>query len=571
MQGEPALGPGFSHLPYANPDAPKGGTIRLGESGGFDSLNPWVLKGRAAAGIAAFTVESLMGRSQDEPFTLYGLLAESVTTDTARSWVEFTLREEAQFSDGAPVTIEDVIWSYETLGTQGHPRYRTAWAKVAKIEQTGPRSLRLTFTEPDRELALLMGLRPVLKKAQWQGRDFDATTLDAPIGSGPYVVAEFEPGRFIRLKRNPDWWGKDLPFNRGQHNFDEIRYDYFGDAGIVFEAFKAGELSSWRETNAAAWARDYGFAAVTSGRVVKSEIPHARPSGITGLVFNTRKPIFADWRVREALILAFNFEFINATLNAGAEPRIASYFSNSALAAGPGPATGRVADLLAPFVASLPPGTLEGYTLPVGDGTEINRANMRRAIKLLEEAGWSVENGILKDVAGNPFRFEIVLAQGAAEVQSIVDIYIESLKRLGIVPVVTTVDDAQYSERSNSYDFDMAWYARALSLSPGNEQTLYWGARGVTEPGSRNWMGVNSPAAEAMIAHLLAATDPAEFTAAVQALDRVLTAGRYVIPIWYAPVSRIAHGRNLHFPPRTPLYGDWPGFQPDVWWYEAEK
>ncbi|NCU21624.1 ABC transporter substrate-binding protein, partial [Candidatus Falkowbacteria bacterium] len=369
----------------------------------------------------------------------------------------------------------------------------------------------------------------------------------------------------------PDWWGKDLPFNRGQHNFDEIRYDYFGDAGIVFEAFKAGELSSWRETNAAAWARDYGFAAVTSGRVVKSEIPHARPSGITGLVFNTRKPIFADWRVREALILAFNFEFINATLNAGAEPRIASYFSNSALAAGPGPATGRVADLLAPFVASLPPGTLEGYTLPVGDGTEINRANMRRANKLLEEAGWSVENGILKDVAGNPFRFEIVLAQGAAEVQSIVDIYIESLKRLGIVPVVTTVDDAQYSERSNSYDFDMAWYARALSLSPGNEQTLYWGARGVTEPGSRNWMGVNSPAAEAMIAHLLAATDPAEFTAAVQALDRVLTAGRYVIPIWYAPVSRIAHGRNLHFPPRTPLYGDWPGFQPDVWWYEAEK
>lgn len=571
MQGEPALGPGFSHLPYANPDAPKGGTIRLGESGGFDSLNPWVLKGRAAAGIAAFTVESLMGRSQDEPFTLYGLLAESVTTDTARSWVEFTLREEAQFSDGAPVTIEDVIWSYETLGTQGHPRYRTAWAKVAKIEQTGPRSLRLTFTEPDRELALLMGLRPVLKKAQWQGRDFDATTLDAPIGSGPYVVAGFEPGRFIRLKRNPDWWGKDLPFNRGQHNFDEIRYDYFGDAGIVFEAFKAGELSSWRETNAAAWARDYGFAAVTSGRVVKSEIPHARPSGITGLVFNTRKPIFADWRVREALILAFNFEFINATLNAGAEPRIASYFSNSALAAGPGPATGRVADLLAPFVASLLPGTLEGYTLPVGDGTEINRANMRRAIKLLEEAGWSVENGILKDVAGSPFRFEIVLAQGAAEVQSIVDIYIESLKRLGIVPVVTTVDDAQYSERSNSYDFDMAWYARALSLSPGNEQTLYWGARGVTEPGSRNWMGVNSPAAEAMIAHLLAATDPAEFTAAVQALDRVLTAGRYVIPIWYAPVSRIAHGRNLHFPPRTPLYGDWPGFQPDVWWYEAEK
>ncbi len=572
MYGSPALPADFDHLPYANPDAPKGGTIRLGESGGFDSLNPWILSGRAAAGIAAYTVESLMGRSYDEPFTLYGLLAETVDTDEARSYVEFTLRENARFSDGSPVTIEDVMWSYETLGTEGHARYHTAWAKVAKMEQTGPRSVRFTFNTPDRELALLMGMRPVLKKAQWQGKDFTASTLEPAIGSGPYVVDRFEPGRFVSLKRNPDWWGKDLPFNRGQHNLDEIRYDYFGDGGVVFEAFKGGEIDTWRETNSAKWAREYTFPAVTSGKVVKSEIAHQRPSGITGLVFNTRKPVFADWRVREALTLAFNFEFINATLNDGTEPRISSYFSNSVLAMAPGAASGKVADLLAPFRADLVPGTLEGYVLPQGDGTELNRGNTRKAVRLLEQAGWTVaDDGVLKNAQGTPFTFEIVLAQGAAEVQSIVDIYIEALARLGIVPRVTTVDDAQYKERTNTYDFDMAWYMRALSLSPGNEQMLYWGARGVSEPGSRNWMGMTSPAAEAMITAMLEARGHDDFVAAVQALDRVLTAGRYVIPIWYSQVSRLAHDRDLHFPERLPLYGDWPGFQPDVWWYEALK
>lgn len=572
MYGTPALPADFPHLPYANPDAPKGGTIRMGESGGFDSLNPWILNGRAATGIAAFTVESLMARSYDEPFTLYGLLAESVQTDPARSYVEFTLHPEARFSDGAPVSIDDVMWSFETLGTLGHPRYHTAWAKVARMEQTGPRSVRFTFNAPDRELALLMGMRPVLQKAQWQGKDFAASTLEPAIGSGPYMVDRFEPGRFISLRRNPDWWGKDLPINRGQHNFDELRYDYFGDAGVVFEAFKGGEIDTWRETNSARWARDYGFPAVTSGAVVRSEIPHQRPSGITGLVFNTRRAPFADWRVREALTLAFNFEFINATLNDGTEPRITSYFSNSTLGMGSGPASGRVADLLAPYAAELLPGTLEGYVLPTGDGTELNRANTRKAMALLEEAGWSVAaDGVLKNAAGTPFSFEIVLAQGASEVQSIVDIYAEALARLGISPRLTTIDDAQYKERTNAYDFDMAWYTRALSLSPGNEQTLYWGAQGVSEPGSRNWMGMDSPAAEAMIATLLAAEDPAEFTAAVQALDRVLTAGRYVIPIWYSRVSRLAHARTLHFPASLPLYGDWPGFQPDVWWYEATQ
>ncbi|MCU9846838.1 extracellular solute-binding protein [Defluviimonas sp. WL0024] len=569
MYGRPALPPDFVSLPYVNPEAPKGGSILFGEPGGFDSLNPFILKGTAPWGLGLHTVETLMGRSIDEPFTLYGLLAESVETDEDRTWVEFTLRPEARFSDGSPVTIEDVMWSYETLGTTGHPRYQTAWSKVAKMEQTGEHSVRFTFDTADRELALLMGMRPILKKAQWEGKDFTASSLDVPVGSGPYVVDAFEPGRFISFKRNPDYWGKDLAFNKGQNNFDEIRYDYFGDGDIVLQAFTAGETTSQREYNAAKWASQYDFAAVTSGEVVKSEIPNQRPSGITGLVMNTRLPVFADWRVREAMILAFNFEFINQTMNGGTEPRISSYYSNSVLGMGAGPAEGKVAELLAPFATELPPGTIEGYALPEGSADRaLDRKSHRKAVALLEEAGWTVEDGVLKNAEGAPFEFEILLAAGATETQTVVDIYVEALKNLGIFPRVTVVDSAQYKERTNNYEFGMAWYTRALSLSPGNEQYLYWGAKGVTEPGSRNWMGMNAPAAEAMIKAMVESRSQEDFISATRALDRVLTAGRYVIPVWFSKVSRIAHSAHLHYPERIPLYGDWPGFQPETWWYE---
>jgi peptide/nickel transport system substrate-binding protein len=569
MYGEPALPPDFVSLPYANPDAPKGGRIVFGESGGFDSLNPFIVNGIAPAGLTAHTVETLLGRSFDEPFTLYGLLAESVTTDEARTYVEFTLREGARFSDGSPVTVEDVIWSFETLGTQGQPRYSAAWKKIGKVEQTGERSVKFTFNTEDRELPLILGLRPILKKAQWEGKDFTLSTLEAPIGSGPYVVAEFEPGKFISYRKNPDWWGADLPFNRGQHNLDEIRYDYFGDGGVVFEAFKAGVITSWRETNPVKWEQQYDFPAVVAGDVVKSVIPHSRPSGIEGFVFNTRRAMFADWRVREALITAFNFELVNKTLNGGAQPRIQSYFSNSPLGMVPGtPAEGRVAELLEPFKAELLPGALEGYTLPAGDGSEANRGAIRAATALLEEAGWTVQDGVLKNAAGEPFAFEILITNGADDIINAATIYVEGLKRLGIEARVTTVDSAQYKERTTNYDFDMTHYIRSLSLSPGNEQTLYWGSAGVTEPGTRNWMGMNSPATEAMIATMVAAKDNTEFVAAVQALDRVLTTGRYVIPIWYSDVSRLAHRKELKYPERLPLYGDWPGFQPEVWWYQ---
>ncbi|MGY6548853.1 MAG: extracellular solute-binding protein [Roseinatronobacter sp.] len=570
MYGEPDLPPDFEHLPHVNPDAPKGGRIVQGEVGGFDSLNPLILRGRAPWQLQFLAFEGLMGRSWDEPFTLYGLLAESVETDDARSFVEFTLREEARFSDGSPVTVEDVLWSFETLGTIGHPRYHGAWAAVATAEITGPRSIRFTFNEPDRELPLILGLRPILKKAQWDGLDFTQSgTSVIPITTAPYVVTRFEAGRYVHLRRNPDYWGRDLPFMRGQANLDEIHMEFFGDGNAMFQAFTSGLLNTMRETNAHAWNTRYDFPLVQSGAVVKSEIPHQRPSGMAGFVMNMRNPLFADWRVREAMIHAFNFEYISQVINDGVDPRITSYFSNSFLGKGEGPATGRVAEFLAPFEAELLPGAVEGYTLPVSNGTVANRANMRAAERLLIEAGWEVDDaGRLRDASGAPFRFTILLRQGSAEVLSIADIYAEALGRLGMDVSVSQVDPSNYTERTNNFDFDMTYVLRAMSLSPGIEQRSYFGSDAAETPGSRNLMGVQSPAIDNLIDRLLTSTENADFVAAAQALDRVLMAGRFVVPFWFADRARIAHARELRFPERLPIYGDWIGFQPDVWWWE---
>ncbi|MEP3297279.1 MAG: extracellular solute-binding protein [Pseudoruegeria sp.] len=569
MYGDPALPPDFVSLPYANPDAPKGGRIVLGEGGSFDSLNPHIRKGRVPWMLRFYAHESLMARSYDEPFTLYGLLAESVETNPERTWVEYTLREEARFSDGSPVTVEDVLWSYETLGTVGHPRYLGAWTKVEQAEITGPRSIRFTFNAEDRELPLILGMRPILKKAQWEGKDFTDSGLDdLPISSAPYVIDGFEAGRYVSLKRNPDYWGKDLPVNKGRANLDEIRMEFFTDATAMFEAFKGGLLTSNRETDAAKWDAQYDFPAITDGDVVKTLIPHQRPTGIEGFVMNTRLPQFKDWRVRQAMIELFNFEFINDTLNGGALPRIPSYFANSVLGMSQGPAQGKVLELLQPFADDLTPGTIEGYSLPSSDGTVRNRKNTRNALMLFAEAGWTVQDGVMRNETGQAFTFEILLSQGSSQHQAIIDMYTSALGRVGITPKITTVESAQYKERTTGYDFGMAYYQRGLSLSPGNEQTNYWGSDGVTEPGSRNWMGMTSPAAETMIDTMLAATNQEEFRSAVKALDRVLTAGRYVIPIWYSNTSRLAHDVNLHHPDHLPMYGDWIKFQPDVWWYE---
>lgn len=575
MVGSPALPKGFAHLPYANPQAPKGGTIRLSEPGSFDSLKPWVLKGNPAWPVSLHITESLLFRSIDEPFSLYGLLAESVETDEDRNWVEFTLREGVTFSDGTPLTMEDVLWSYEVLGTKGHPRYHGQWQKVSAIEQVGNRKLRFSFTEGDRELPLLMGLRPIFKKAQWDGLDFAESSLDIPIGSGPYIIESFEAGRSITFARNPNWWGAELPINQGLYNADRLRYDYYGDSTAMFEAFKAGDLDFWREQNSSRWQRDFDFPAIRSGKILREEIPHERPSGIVGLVMNTRNPLFADWRIRQALIEAFNFTFINQTLGGGIDPRITSYFCNSVLGMQDGPADAAVENLLEPFADQLLPGTLEGYDLPQGSERAVDRTGIRAALALMEEAGWSPQNGILANQHGQPFAFEILLNQNgtalrsSTETQQLVSIFAESLKNIGITPTITVIDSAQYIERTNNYQFDMTWYERGLSLSPGVEQRLYWGSAGVTAPGTKNWMGVSSPAVDAMIDKMVNAATQEEFVTAVRALDRLLTAGRYVIPVNFAPVSRVAYSSRFRHPETTPIYGDWPGFMPDTWWIEA--
>nr|WP_198167920.1 extracellular solute-binding protein [Ketogulonicigenium robustum] len=572
MYGEPALPADFDHLPYANPDAPTGGRVVTAEVGAFDSLNPYVLKGSVPWQLSYLTGESLMGRSLDEPFTLYGLLAESVETAPDRSWVEFTLNPAARFSDGSPVTVEDVIWSFETLGTEGHPRYSTFWSKVAEIAPVGERGVRITFNTIDRELPLLAALRPILKKSQWDGLDFannDGITV-VPVTSGPYVVDRFETGRYVSLRRNPDYWGADIPFRRGTMNLDEVRFDFFGNETAAFEAFKIGQVNFTRETNVLRWQTQYDFPRTRSGEVVLAELAHQRPTGMTGLVMNSRLPQFADWRVREALIQAFNFEFINETVNGQPQPRIESYFGNSPLGMTPGTATGRVAEMLAPFADTLIPGTLEGYTFPVSDGSERNRAGITRALDMFAQAGWNVgSDGVMRNADGTAFTFDIVVETSAGEVKSIIDIYTQALSRLGITANVISVDPAQYRERTDKYDFGMTYFRRGLTLSPGNEQYLYWGSEGADTIGGRNMMGVKSPAIDAMINQLLTADSNDDFIAAAQSLDRLLTAGRYVIPLYQWNVSRIAYDATLHYPEHHPIFGDWPGWMPEVWWSAA--
>ncbi|KEJ88434.1 ABC transporter substrate-binding protein [Sulfitobacter donghicola DSW-25 = KCTC 12864 = JCM 14565] len=572
MYGDPALGQDFTHLPYANPDAPKGGGIVLGNTGGFDSLNPFVRKGTSPWQLPFFTHETLMGRSWDEPFTLYGLLAETIETDEERTWVEFTLRENTRFSDGSALTVEDVIFSFETLGTVGHPKYHSLYRQIESIEQTGERSVRLTFNTENRELALLAGLRPILSKAQWEGREIaNAPVQDIPIGSGPYTVGDYEPGRFVQLTRNPDYWGADLPFRTGTHNFDTIKLDFYGDSKVLFEGFKVGEVSAVREFNAESWESQYTFPAVTNGDIVKSVIPHQKPSGMTGFVMNTRRAPFDDWRIRDALIHAFNFEYINDTLTGNTQPRITSYFSNSVLGKESGPAQGRVAEMLLPYQDTLPVGTIEGYDLPVSNGTARNRAGIRNAMAQFEAAGYTVENGKMLRGDGSPVSFSILIAKGSTEDIAIAELYLRALERLGITATIETVDDAQYFSRSGEFDFDITPFRRALSLSPGNEQKFYWGSGAADLEGSRNLMGARSPAIDAMIDEMLNARDSADFVAATRALDRILTAGRYVIPFWSYTEGRVAHVKQMKFPKTLPIYGDGAQWMPEVWWWDDNQ
>lgn len=563
MHGAPRHAPGWTHFPYVNPKAPKGGTLRLSVLGSFDSLNPLIVRGQAAAGLRGFVFESLMARALDEPFSLYGLLAESVTTPPDRSWVAFTLRPEARFSDGRPVTVEDVIFSHALLRDKGRPNHRFYYSKVTRVEKTGPRTVRFTFKpDGDREMALIMGLMPVLPRHAFRRETFDRTTLTPPIGSGPYVVADVAPGKFITYRRNPDYWGRDLPHARGRFNFDTIRFEYFRDNNALFEAFKKGLIDVRFEGDPGKWALAYDFPAVRDGRIAKGTFDIGLPSGMSALAFNLRRPIFRDARVRQALILLFDFEWINRNLYHGLYVRTQSYFDRSELSSHGRPASAAERALLAPFARYVKPEILEGrHSFPKSDGHGRNRRNLRKALGLLKAAGWVARGGRLVNAStGAPFRFELLAATRSQERLFLA--YAHTLKRAGIEARIRQVDSAQYQRRKKTYDFDMIQTRWGASLSPGNEQSFRWSSRAADTEGTFNYPGVRNPAVDAMIQAVLEAESREDFVAAVRALDRVLLSGDYVIPLFHLPRQWVAYWTRLAHPEATSLWG----VQLDTWW-----
>ncbi|MEM7505145.1 MAG: extracellular solute-binding protein [Pseudomonadota bacterium] len=564
MHGKPQLDSEFEHFPYVNREAPKGGKLVMGEVGGFDSLNGYILKGRAPWQVRALMGESLLARNWDEPFALYGLLAESVETPADRSWVAFSLRQNARFSDGSPVTVEDVIWSMETLGTSGHPRYRNAWASVEKIEATGPSRVRIDFSEPNRELPLIMGLRPILKRDQWQDSDFVNSDSVLAVGSGPYILTDHEAGRFLEFQRNPDWWGAELPVNRGLYNFDKVRIEYFRNDDAYWEAVKTGAISLHADYDPVRWEEGYDIPSVREGKLLRDELTHQRPTGLRGFVFNTRREVFADRDLRAALALSFDWEWINQRLYRGVYQRIESAFGNSPLGFdGPAGATER--GILEGF--DLPDGTLEdGWRPPKSDGSGRDRRALRAAGRLLDGAGWVIEDG-RRMKNGQPLAFEILTS--GTEQETLASLWSRQLERLGIAATVRRVDQAQYQQRRETYDYDMIVNRWGMSLSPGTEQRLYFHSSGRELEGTRNYMGVADPAVDAAIDALLAAEGTEDFQSAVRALDRVLNAGIYVIPFGVLPTDRLAHTPDLHRPESQTLYGWW-GWAagPARWWAE---
>jgi peptide/nickel transport system substrate-binding protein len=568
MHGSPRETAGFTHFPYVNPDAPKGGRVTFAMQGSYDSLNPLIVKGEPADGVRDFVYESLLARANDEPFTLYGLIAESVETPPDRSYVEFTLDPRAKFSDGAPITVDDVIFSHALLRDHGRPNHRSYYKKVVKVEQTGERKVRFTFDRSgDREMPLIMGLMPVLPKHLIDPDKFETTSLMPPIGSGPYTIARVDPGKSITFKRDPSYWGRDLPVNRGRNNFDEIRYDYYRDAGSMFEAFKSGLVQLREEDDPTRWTEGYDFPAFRDGRVVKEELPLETPAGMSALVFNTRRPPFADQRVREALIKLFDFEWVNRTLYHGQYARTESYFSRSDLSSHGHPADATERALLAPYLDQVKPAIMDGsFALPESDGSGENRDGRRAALQLLEQAGYQLKDGKLVNVAtGEPFQFEILAATRAQE--RLLLTYAAALKQVGIEARIRQVDSAQYQRRKQTYDFDMIQYYWPVSLSPGNEQSFRWGSEAAVTEGSFNYAGVKSAAVDAMIEAVLKADDSDGFVSAVRALDRVLLSGDYVIPLFHLPRQWVAHWRELKRPEVTPLYG----YQIDSWWIAPDS
>ena len=567
MHGSPKYGPDFAHFDYVNPTAPKGGNIILSSVGTYDSLNPFTLKGVPAAGLG-LTFETLMTESDDEAFTSYGLIAERIEFPEDRSSVTFTLRPTARWHDGSPVTVADVISSFEILKSRGHPHYRLYYANVAKAEDLGARRVRFSFSGGiNRELPLIMGQLPVLPKAVFEGRDFEATTLEPIMGSGPYRVAEVEPGRSITYARVTDWWGAGLPVNRGRRNFESLRFDYYRDGTVALEAFKAGEFDLRVENVAKTWATAYVGPAVEAGHIRVEEVRHERPTGMQGFAFNLRRPAFADRRVREALGLAFDFEWTNANLFHGAYTRTSSYFSNSDLAARGLPSAAENA-LLAPWRGQVPDEVFDTeFRPPVTDGSGKNRANLRRAIALLEDAGWRVKDGKrIHPEFDAPLRIEFLIV--SPTMQRIIMPYARNLERLGVGLDIRLVDPSQYQARLDAFDFDMVNTSFGQSLSPGNEQRDFWTTAAADTRGSRNIMGIRNVAIDALVGEVIAASDRESLVTATRALDRVLLWGHYVVPLYHNRSFRVAWWDMFGRPAKSPPFAL--GFI-DTWWVDPAK
>lgn len=578
MQGEPALPPDFSHLRYANPDAPKGGRLVQGVLGSFDSLNPYIVMGLPALGLRAplvsgsniisgYVVETLMARGYDEPFTLSGLVAQSVETDEVRSYVTFTLNPAARFSGGTPVTAADVIFSWHLLREHGRPNYRIYYGKVKAAEAIGDRAVRFDLAgSNDRELPLILGLMPVLSKAAVDPQTFEETSFAPMIGSGPYTVGKVDAGKSVTLLRNRDYWGRDLPINRGFWNFDEVRFDYYRDANAYHEAFKRGLFDLRTESDPSHWQTGYDFPALRDGRVVKETFSTGLPKPSFFFVFNTRRKVFADIRVREALAMLFDFEWVNHNLFFDLYRRTASYFEGSELSAHGRPADARERALLAPFPGAVRPDILDGtWSPPVSDGSGRDRTILRRALALLADAGYELRGtALVNRHTGEPLAFEIMVVtrNDSMDEARLAQIYAGELKRAGINARVRVVDAVQFESRRISFDFDMIQNRWDQSLSPGNEQAFYWSSEAADSNGSRNYMGVKSPAVDALIANLVNTHERADAVATVRALDRVLMSGFYTVPLFHPPEHWLARWTGVAHPAVTSLMGS----IPETWW-----
>jgi len=549
---KPKYAADFSHFDYANPDAPKGGTLRQAGFGSFDSLNPFINKGVAADDIG-LVYDTLTTNSLDEPFTVYGLLAEKIEKGPNNEWVRFYLRPEARFHDGEPVKAEDVVFTFETLISKGAPHYRGYYADVEKAVVEGPRRVRFDFKHAgNRELPLILGQLPVLPKHWWAERDFTSGSMEPPLGSGPYRIEQVEAGRSVRYTRAEDYWGKDLPVNRGFYNFDQVRFDYYRDNTVALQAFKAGHFDYWLETSAKNWATAYDTEAVKDGRIIKEEIANHNPQGMQGFIFNIRKPHLQDVRIREALALLFDFEWTNRQLFNGAYTRTRSYFDNSELASSGLPGEKEL-NILEPLRDQIPKEVFDKpFKLPQTNADGMIREQQRRAYELLTDAGWKIENDRMVDANGKPVKLEFLLVQ--ADFERVLLPYKRNLAGLGIDLEIRRVDVSQYINRLRSRDYDMIVSGFGQSSSPGNEQREYWHSASADNPGSRNFIGLKDPAIDALVENLIAADSREELITSTRALDRVLLWGHYVIPNWHIKTWRVAYWNHLAHPEITPRY-----------------